>query len=304
MVTDLLHRDFPGSITPLNRDWRERCFRHMEVLATKFQVISDFTASRLIELYRVSPDRIFRTYEAIQGRFSGPRSIRRRVFVYPANFWVHKNHEVLLSAYKLYVQNLEEKAWSLALTGAPDDRQRLLKRLANDLGLEGRVRFLGYLPERELFEVLASASCLVFPSLYEGFGIPLIEAMSLEVPILCSREGSIPEIVRDAALYVNGRNPGELAQAMAEMTLRPALRTSLIEAGKRRLRDFDFPREVETLAEALSGAALSNDEITPIQAARRFLWCLRWDLWYYSRSLATKVRLLLGALARIPKFLS
>lgn len=198
MVVDLLHRDYPHSIPEIERDWRETYFPQMVQSANRFQVISDYTAGRLVHHYGVPAEKIFRTYLPIQNRLKitkGAKKCAKSFFFYPANFWVHKNHEILLIAYQLYRSSSGAEAWDLVLTGADDSRRRILQELAESLGVGDHVRFTGYVSEIELGQLYSEAAALIFPSLYEGFGIPAIEAMRLGVPILASGEGSLREIV-------------------------------------------------------------------------------------------------------------
>jgi glycosyltransferase involved in cell wall biosynthesis len=263
LVVDLLHRDFPLSLPAQDREWRELNFRKLASYADHYQVISEFTGQRLQSLYKVPSNRIFRTYLPIHRRFSGsfrqnpssPDFDRKPFFFYPANFWTHKNHEVLLIAYQLYLASLGDRAWDLVLTGHLDERARYLQRVARDLDISLRVKFLGHVPEATLGKLYSMASCLVFPSLYEGFGIPIVEAMSFSTPIVCSREASIPEIAGEAVLYANARNPLEFAAALRQITEDENLRKSLAERGEIQLRKFDFSAEVARLADVLIATA-------------------------------------------------
>jgi glycosyltransferase involved in cell wall biosynthesis len=130
--------------------------------------------------------------------------------------------------------------------------------VALDLDIATRVKFLGHVSEAAVADLYSSASSLVFPSLYEGFGIPIVEAMSFGRPIISSREGSIPEIAGEAVLYTNARNPFQLASALQQMTEDENLRQSLVQRGRVQLRKFDFSAEVARLAEGLMTAAAMN----------------------------------------------
>ena len=311
LVTDLLHRDFPFSLSAQDQEWRELNFRKLASYADYYQVISEFTGQRLQSLYKIPAQQIFRTYLPIQRRLAaGPAALQAQegepvhpekeqleayssigilpvgqsssrvarsskiyrleayatfssldakpFFFYPANFWAHKNHEVLLIAYQLYVAGAGDRAWDLVLTGHRDERARYLQRVAQDLDILPRVQFLGHVPEATLADLYSTASCLVFPSLYEGFGIPILEAMSFGLPIVCSREASIPEIAGEAALYADARNPLELASALQRMTQDENLRNSLVELGRIQMSKFDFSAEVARLADTLFAAASGN----------------------------------------------
>jgi hypothetical protein len=113
------------------------------------------------------------------------------------------------------------------------------------------VSFLGYVPPAGFGRLWQTAGALVFPSLHEGFGIPLLEAMEHDVPILTSREGSLPEVGAEACLYADARSPEDLAAAMTQLASDPALRQKLVAAGRRRLADFSLERESAHLLDAI-----------------------------------------------------
>jgi glycosyltransferase involved in cell wall biosynthesis len=251
MVVDLLHRDYPFSIGEKEREWREQYFRQMVACADRFQVISDYTGERLMQHYRVPPEKIFRTYLPIQDRLKVDRALAlhgKRYFFYPANFWPHKNHEVLLIAYQIYSRQGGTDTWKLVLTGSDDPRRKMLQELASNLGIEMDVIFRGHVSEGELAQLFSNASALVFPSLHEGFGIPPIEAMKLGVPVLTADSGSLREVVGESALKVDPRKPLELASAMQRIASSESLREFLRQRGFRRVQEFSLEAEVARLA--------------------------------------------------------
>jgi glycosyltransferase involved in cell wall biosynthesis len=176
-------------------------------------------------------------------------------FFYPANFWPHKNHETLLVAYRLYVQGAGSRAWPLLFTGFPDARTELLREIRDGLGLTDRVRFLGHVSDAGFASLFVRAGALVFPSLYEGFGIPLLEAMRFERPILAARSASLPEVGGDACLFVNPRDPRAIAEAMRRLAIREDLRDELVAHGRARLNAFSLELEAGRLAHFLEAAA-------------------------------------------------
>jgi glycosyltransferase involved in cell wall biosynthesis len=177
-----------------------------------------------------------------------------RYFFYPANSWPHKNHEALFEAFRRYRAVGPYPAWSLVLTGHPDERMRWLAERAAALGLEGSVRFLGHLSEREFADVWRGAGALVYPSLHEGFGIPLLEAMAFGVPIVAANTTSLPEVGGDACVYVDPRNETAIAAALAEIATNESLRADLTRRGRQRLQAFSLKREAGKLAEHLRQA--------------------------------------------------
>ena len=258
-IVDVLHRDYPSTLAPHMIAGREANFRDLVRSTNKFQCISEYTIDRMAEHYAVDRARLFRTYIVIQHRLPPPiaeaRPANRPYFLYPANAWHHKNHECLLISYRLYRIQAGAQAWDLVLTGHEDERMQSLRGTVAALGLSDSVYFRGHLPPDEFAALWCSASALVFPSLHEGFGIPLLEAMHFKLPILCSDAGSLPEVAGDAAIYADARNPLAFAQGMMRLAADASLRAKLVERGQRRLRDFSQEREASDFLRILRDCA-------------------------------------------------
>lgn len=254
LIVDLLHLDFPESLPMEEQRARTEYFRVALERTDLFQVISDYTAKQLQTHYRVGSDRVIRTYLPVHGRLPAfgparPAHTGPSYFFFPANAWAHKNHETLLIAYALYRQTAGPGAWRLVLTGFMGQAMRQLQHRAGSLGLSAHVDFLGYVDEARLATLWAGAGALVFPSLHEGFGIPLLEAMAHRLPIIASDSTAIPEITAGAALLVKGRAPLDLAQAMQQLTASSEMRLTLVKHGQQRLVDFSPEIEFARLLE-------------------------------------------------------
>jgi glycosyltransferase involved in cell wall biosynthesis len=267
MVVDLLHRDYPFSISDGERAWREEFFQQLLLDADYIQGISNYTVSRLLHHYPLSSERVIFTYLPIDQRlrYGSAHPVERPFFIYPANFWIHKNHEILLIAYALYRDSSSEDHWDLVLTGDLDRRAEQLKSLANTLGIGQYVHFKGHLNEEEFAELFNRAGALVYPSLHEGFGIPLVEAMRFRKPIICSRYTSIPEIAGSAALYINAKDPVDLASSMKRISEDHKLQARLVHSGEQRLREFSISKEVQKLAEILLIAKKNNNKLAVLR---------------------------------------
>ena len=152
MVVDLLHRDLQFSISDSERKWREEYFQQLLLDADYIQAISNYSVARLLDQYSLSKNRVFFTYLPIDQRLRyGSGSLEGKpFFIYPANFWAHKNHETLIIAYRLYRHTSTEDPWDLVLTGQFDDRAQQLKRLATTLGIEGLRALQGSSPRRRV----------------------------------------------------------------------------------------------------------------------------------------------------------
>jgi alpha-1,3-rhamnosyl/mannosyltransferase len=105
--------------------------------------------------------------------------------------------------------------------------------------LEKQVRILGYVPQEDMPTLYANAAFMVFPSLYEGFGIPLVEAMKAQCPVVCSNRASVPEVVGEAALQFNPDDPKDIAEKMFKL-LEPNVRKKLMQKGIERSTIFSW----------------------------------------------------------------
>jgi glycosyltransferase involved in cell wall biosynthesis len=183
--------------------------------------ISEFCKETIVERHDVEADRVFVSHLAVDRElFSAAGSddeallaglsLPERFIVYPANLWPHKNHERLLEA----VGMLADDAVHLLLTGQQYGRWERLRDLAARLGVERRVRHLGYVSRDVVPALYRAAEGVVFPSLFEGFGLPPLEALSCGCPIAVSERGSLPEVVGEHAITFDPTSPEAIAQAI------------------------------------------------------------------------------------------
>lgn len=262
LIVDLLHRDFPASLEPVDLEHRARALERAVAVTDCFQVISDYTGRRLRDLAGIAPERMIRTYLPLQDRLAWPSPASAPApapyFLYPANAWAHKNHETLLVAYKLYRDAVGPGAWRLVLTGHPDARMARVRTVAAALGLDASVEFAGYVDDARLAGLWRDAGALVFPSLHEGFGVPLLEAMAAGVPILASDATALPEIAGDAARLCDARAPRLLAEGLRELASDTELRRRLIARGRERLNAFSAGAEFGRLWTAFRKTATAT----------------------------------------------
>jgi glycosyltransferase involved in cell wall biosynthesis len=147
----------------------------------------------------------------------------------------HKNLGALLEA----VAGLDA---ALVLPGAPGPYEDELRRLAKELGVEDRVQFPGWLEQEQLEQLYRRAACFALPSLEEGFGLPLLEAMARGVPVCCSNASSLPEVVGDAGLLFDPHDVASIRAAIARLLRDPG---DLGERGRRRALEFTWRRTAE-----------------------------------------------------------
>jgi glycosyltransferase involved in cell wall biosynthesis len=261
LVADTLHRDWPGLLPPDEVRRREDWFQRMLPAATAIQCNSEFVARKLRVHFGVPAQKLFVVLNAIQGDVvdaaarSPARPASQPYFFYPANDWPHKNHERLLRAYADYRSRAGAGAWDLVLSGHLGRPEAWLPGIEK-LGIAGSCRALGHLDRDAFADTFRNAGALVFPSLYEGFGIPVLEAMALGVPVACGNLASLPEVGGKAALYFDPRRTADIAGAMLRIGADPRLRAGLAAAGLARAGEFSLAREAGLLAGKFAELAL------------------------------------------------
>ena len=263
LLVDSLHRDLPSALPLEEVNFREDNFKRSIGAANWIQTLAQHGRDRLQAHFDLHPTRCFYTYASVQDRLSTmddqtarPSSLPdSKFFFYPANFWPHKNHEVLLTAYHQYRHQMAEKAWPLLLTGHSDERMKNLERMSVALGLADHVTFAGHLPDDAFNAVWHFAGALVFPSLHEGFGIPLVEAFQSRLPVLAARTSVLPEVGRDACAWFDPRDPHDLCATMTIISENAKLRDDLVRKGERQLPRFSRHYEAAKLNHFLHAAA-------------------------------------------------
>ncbi len=227
-VLDIQHEVFPRFFSRAELAYRKlvynRTARRSEIVIT----ISEHAKQALVEHLGLAPEKVRVIYLAVDHEVFQPGEEQREPFLlYPANNWPHKNHERLFEAFALLRR--ERPELRLVLTGSGHEGKQLP---------EG-VQALGHVPLEELASLYRRASCLVFPSLYEGFGQPPLEALASGCPVACSRVASLPEVCGEAARYFDPTEPEEIAAAVAEALDHP---DELKEKGIEQARGFTWER--------------------------------------------------------------
>lgn len=255
VIYDLQHKTYPMFFAGTECDHRDQVFFDACRYATKMITISDYARQSILNHSAIDPERVVTVYPQLANRIRDSLQddtiierlglMRKKYFFYPANYWRHKNHEALLNAFCLVTQNQSFPSdMKLVCSGALESRQRWLQKAAHRMGLRDRVVFAEHLTQSELAALMHHGYAMVFPSLYEGFGLPVAEAMAIDIPVLCSRTRSLPEVAGEAALYFDPRIPTDIAVAMLNIVVDPSLYEQLIQAGKKRVKMFVDPKQM------------------------------------------------------------
>ena len=260
IIPDLQHETYPEFFAPEVLANRRRSYGEAVRSGDLVLTGSQYARRTILERYpETPPERVVAAYPGVDPAFeshgssSAPDGLPSDYLLYPANFWPHKNHVRLLGALALVRKS--GLAPSLVLTGDPSSGFDRVEPEIERLGLGGQVRFLGRLPMERFVPLLRKARALVFPSLYEGFGLPILEAFHCETPVLCSNVASCPEVAGDAALLVDPHSEEALAGAIRHIWTDSSLRAALVAKGRRRKLDFDWERSLEQIRAALLGVA-------------------------------------------------
>ncbi len=224
---DVQHRDLPEFFGPARRSFRRLAYDRAARSATAVVVTSEFVRGRASEVLDLDPARIHVVPLGIDHSVFRPGEEEREpILVYPARGWPHKNHARLFQAFASLRETRPQLR--LVLTGGGLERLEPLP--------EG-VESLGEIPASQLASLYRRAACLVYPSLYEGFGIPPLEAMACGCPVAASTAGAIPEVCGDAAVLFDPTDVEAMAAAMLEADSR---RDELAKLGLTRAAGFTW----------------------------------------------------------------
>ena len=211
--------------------------------------VSHHTRLDLIEVMKADPEKIKVVH---WGADPGSSSFVSRpasgiVLGFGGGGSVRKNTPALVSMFAKVAANYPEAR--LVILGVTDATQRdQLQTLIDSLGLEGRVTLLGYVSDTELESFFKEAACLVYVSLYEGFGLPPLEVMVHGMPVVASDRSSIPEVVGDAGILVNPENIDEIAEATLSLLRDPSLHEQLSKKAWERAQQFSWRKTAEETA--------------------------------------------------------
>jgi glycosyltransferase involved in cell wall biosynthesis len=208
--------------------------------ADKIIAVSNETKRDLVEIYGVQPERITVIYPSIDERFYHPQaadkaaSVTKRYNLPPkyilnvGSFYTRKNQIQLIEAFDRIKNDIGE---NLVLAGGGGNILPAVKKLIADKNLEGRVQIISNISNDDLPAVYQSATIFVFPSLFEGFGAPVLEALFSKVPVIATKSGAIKEAAGSASLFINPRSAEDIADKILLVLKDNALRNKMIESG-------------------------------------------------------------------------
>lgn len=252
-VHDLAFHHFPEQY-PMPKQRYLRAMTRLSVRrASRVIAVSESTRRDLIELYDCAPERVVAipngvdpSYsprgEAADGSFRAAQGLPDEFLLFVGTLQPRKNLDRLLRA---YARIAGELGWPLVVVGAPGWQFDPIFRTVRQLGLGERVRFAGYVPAEELADWYSAATIFILPSIYEGYGLPALEAMACGTPVIASNTSSLPEVIGDAGLLVDPLDVAAMAGEILQLAGDDGLRQDLSDQGLRRAARLSWRRSIE-----------------------------------------------------------
>jgi glycosyltransferase involved in cell wall biosynthesis len=267
-VHDLSFVVVPQHAHPRLRQYLATTLPHSLRRASAVIAVSEQVRQELIDHYRLPPDRVITishgvTTALVPAPAVDTEEVLTRLGVHQPYFLMvgtiepRKNHLGALEAFARLAAHYPEA--SLVVTGAPGWLSQPILRALSEAASRHRVRFLGHVSDADLAVLYTCCVALIYPSWYEGFGLPVLEAMALGAPVVTSNRGALAEIAGDAALTAAPGRPEELAAAMEHLLCDSVLRRQLAESGMRRAKAFSWERAARMhldLYRSVSGRSL------------------------------------------------
>lgn len=263
-IHDLIPQKFPNLV--LSKDplinFRQRIYFSLQKAAlekvSKIVAVSKNTKKDITSEFGVDKEKITVIYEGIENHFKPQKKavtsqtlerykITAPYIFYLGGFGKHKNVLNLVKAFEKYLKESEDKETFLVLGGKPGDDNSSgqntyseINTVAQSLGIEKRILFPGFLAEPDLPAIYSGAKVFVFPSKYEGFGFPPLEAMACGVPVVVSKKASLPEVVGEATLFANSVD--EIADSIKRIMTNSALAKELSLKGVTQAKKFNWKK--------------------------------------------------------------
>ncbi|MEY4287912.1 MAG: hypothetical protein RL511_2002, partial [Bacteroidota bacterium] len=229
----------------------KKYFPRFAKAATQIVTVSETTKKDIISSYQIPSEKISVIYNGVNAQYQ-PISIQEKdniqqqlgfnapYFLFVGSLHPRKNIHRLLQAFQLFAQT--DSSYQLVIVGAAMWKDQSFEIESN---LAKRIHFKGHIETKTLANIMAAAAAFVYVPYFEGFGMPLAEAMAAQTPIIAGDQSCLPEIAADAALFVDPFDVDAIAKAMEKLKNDVALQTQLVEAGKNRVLAFNWDLAAE-----------------------------------------------------------
>ena len=243
---------------PKDLKWAHSIFyrRYMKKyaqLADHVITVSNFSKKDIVKRYKINSEKVSVVYNGVSSVFS-PISKEHQIkirnqyskgqefFVFIGSLHKRKNIKNLLLAFDLFRNKNKTTTTNLLIIGEKKWWDRHTENTYQTISYKNNVLFLGKMKDEDMALILASTKALCFTSIFEGFGLPIVEAMAAGVPVITSNTSSMPEIAQDSALIVNPFKIKEIQAAMSKIDTDEMLRSELIKKGQQRVKHFDWEK--------------------------------------------------------------
>jgi glycosyltransferase involved in cell wall biosynthesis len=259
LVHDVAFARHPEFFSPYERAWMARTIPASMRRSAGVVTVSGFTRDEMVDLYGIRPEKITVAHNGVDPLFLDPTP--RPALVEPpfvlavGNLQPRKNLATLIAAYRALVAAHPDTAERLVIVGQRGYAAEVLVEGTKDLLAAGRVVFPGYLPDQDLIGLLQRATAFAYPSVYEGFGLPPLEAMAVGSPTLVADIPVMREVVDDAAMRLPATDVPAWTEALRRVIADPDLRGDLSSRGRKRASGFTWERSASAVAGALERAA-------------------------------------------------
>ncbi|MFP9227673.1 glycosyltransferase family 4 protein [Pectobacterium cacticida] len=250
------HHDVTYKKYPQSYSWKFRIFYNLciplMIRNTHHTItVSEFSKRELLRFYKIRERNISVIYNAVNAKFSPSESVtndnnnnNKYILAVSSNNY-HKNFHVLISAFK----SINDPQLTLLVVG--ENNKNFSKQNYDSVTLDKRVKFLGRVSDDELIKLYRNARFFVFPSLYEGFGIPPLEAQSCGCPVIASNSASMPEVLRNSVIYFPPNRVDLLQERMLQFLSDDNLRKEKILAGYENTKRFSWYKSAKKLNEVI-----------------------------------------------------
>lgn len=261
-IYDMVYKACPETMEEENRRYLEQNVENSCRLADIIITISDFSKSEILKYLNIEEKKIhvvpcgvdFEKFhcESVPNRVIAVREtygIPSNYFLYLGTLEPRKNIPAIVEAYKILTNRLKEETPSLVIAGKKGWDYEAIFSLVKQYQLEEKVIFTGYITEEDKQSLLKGALAFVFPSLYEGFGLPPLEAMACGTPVIVSNRASLPEVVGNAGILIDPENQEQLAEAMEKILSDTDYRDELSQKGIAQAQKFSWKETARRLWE-------------------------------------------------------
>jgi len=256
MIHDISYEFFPEFFHPLSRKRMQLLIPYSARKSSHVLTVSEYSKQQIIKKYGIPEDKITVTYNGVSDNFRIINdqgyidtilqrfSLTKPFILAVGNLQPRKNIERLVRVYA-NLKKLDKIEQDLVLVGKVDYKGHKIFDIIKDNNVEKFVKITGYVNDEELVALYNKADIFVYPSLYEGFGLPLIESMACGTPVITSNVSSLPEVAGEAALYIDPESDDDLEDQLLKLSANNDLKKLLVDKGIDQVKKFSWKKAAQ-----------------------------------------------------------